>query len=83
MAENAENFEEYKKKLCEFMNSETTIVLCWEREYSKGFKGWLRSEVTAVVRQCCWNFVRCQHILIRKQSAMPSRSGRTRESRDL
>jgi hypothetical protein len=49
MAENAENFEEYKKKLCEFMNSEATIVPCWEREHSKALKGWLRSEVTAVV----------------------------------
>ena len=48
-AESIESFEEYKKKLCEFMNSEATIVSCWEREHSKAFKGWLRSEVTAVV----------------------------------
>ncbi len=49
IAENAESFEEYRRKLCEFMNSEATIVPCWEREHSKAFKGWLRSEVTAVV----------------------------------
>jgi hypothetical protein len=49
IAENAGHFEEYKKKLFEFMNSEATIVPCWEREHSKAFKGWLHSEVTAVV----------------------------------
>jgi hypothetical protein len=39
MADNTEYFEEYKTKLFEFMNSEATLVPCWEREYSKAFKG--------------------------------------------
>jgi hypothetical protein len=49
MVENAEDFEGYKRKLCEFLNSEATLVPCWERDHSKALRGWLHSEATSVV----------------------------------
>lgn len=44
-----EKFEQLKTRLCHFLNSEGTVVPCWERAYSNASRGWLRSEATAIV----------------------------------
>ncbi|OIW25527.1 hypothetical protein CONLIGDRAFT_684081 [Coniochaeta ligniaria NRRL 30616] len=44
-----EKFDELKTRLCHFLNTEGTVVPCWERAYSNARRGWLRSETTAVV----------------------------------
>jgi hypothetical protein len=44
-----EKFEQLKTRLCHFLNTEGTIVPCWERAYTNASRGWLRSEATAVV----------------------------------
>ncbi|KAH8904689.1 hypothetical protein BR93DRAFT_970622 [Coniochaeta sp. PMI_546] len=44
-----EKFEQLKTRLCHFLNSEGTVVPCWERAYGNASRGWLRSEATAIV----------------------------------
>jgi hypothetical protein len=48
-AQKAEEVELYKEKLYRFLNSEATLVSCWERSHIEVRKGWLRSEATAVL----------------------------------
>jgi hypothetical protein len=43
-----DEFEKLKEKVCFFLNSEGTLVPCWERAFSKASRSWLRSESTAV-----------------------------------
>lgn len=45
----AEDIESFKAKIYKFLNSEATLVSCWERSHLRARKGWLRSEATAVV----------------------------------
>ncbi|GAB1319395.1 hypothetical protein MFIFM68171_09605 [Madurella fahalii] len=45
----SEEVETIKDQLGHFLNTEGTLVACWERAYSKASRGWLRSETTAVV----------------------------------
>ncbi|KAI8634080.1 hypothetical protein F5Y19DRAFT_487609 [Xylariaceae sp. FL1651] len=39
----------YKNKVYQFLNSEATLISCWERAPAKMRSGWLRSEATAVL----------------------------------
>ncbi|KXX73399.1 Magnesium transport protein CorA [Madurella mycetomatis] len=45
----SEEIETFNDRLSHFLNTEGTLVACWERAYSKASRGWLRSETTAVV----------------------------------
>ncbi|RYP68934.1 hypothetical protein DL770_008350 [Monosporascus sp. CRB-9-2] len=44
-----EEVESYKQKLCKFLNSEATLVPCWERTHSKASQGLLHAEATSVL----------------------------------
>jgi hypothetical protein len=41
--------ENFRQRICTFLNAEGTLVPCWERAHAKARMGWLRSEATAVV----------------------------------
>lgn len=45
----SEEIGTFNDRLSHFLNTEGTLVACWERAYSKASRGWLRSETTAVV----------------------------------
>ncbi len=47
--EREQEISTYKSKIYQFLNSEGTLVPCWERAHTKARKGWLRSEATAVL----------------------------------
>lgn len=44
----AEEVNLYKEKICQFLNSETTLIACWERSYPKARKGFIQSEASSV-----------------------------------
>jgi len=41
--------EIFRQKISTFLNSEGTLIPCWERAHAEARRGWLRSEATAVV----------------------------------
>ncbi|KAF2471305.1 uncharacterized protein BDR25DRAFT_368108 [Lindgomyces ingoldianus] len=48
LEQKAEEVELYKKK-CHFINSEATLVPCWERSHLKARQGWIHSEASSVL----------------------------------
>jgi hypothetical protein len=80
--ENAEVFEGYKRKLCKFLNSEATIVPCWERDHSKALRGWLRSEVTSVVASTLLD-LRGKEMQPKETKPKPTRRDRTQDDAAL
>ncbi|KAF2795644.1 hypothetical protein K505DRAFT_381972 [Melanomma pulvis-pyrius CBS 109.77] len=49
LTQKAEEVESFKNKLCHFINSEGTLVPCWERSHLKARQGWIHSEASSVV----------------------------------
>jgi len=44
-----EEVEKYKRKFCNFLTSDASLVPCWERTNLTARRGWLRSEATSVL----------------------------------